>query len=1152
MSADPSSAADPMVGLAEEFAERYRRGERPALTEYTDRHPELAERIRRLFPTLVVMEEFGSVAGPDSVPPAGCEAPPRQLGEYRILREVGRGGMGVVYEAVQESLGRHVALKVLPGGNRKSPVHVERFRREARAVARLHHTNIVPVFGVGEAGGVHYYAMQFIRGQSLDSVLEELKRLGRGWTDPAGGPPPARDGERHTALGTDIARGLMTGEFPGSDAPTVTYLPDAPAGSVTAPFAHPGGDRAAASGGSDRSELTRRSDAEYARGVARVGVQAAEALAYAHGQGVLHRDIKPSNLLLDTRGTVWVTDFGLAKTAGGDELTGAGDIVGTLRYMAPERFRGESDPRSDVYGLGLTLYEMLTLRPAFDDADRPRLMDSIARSNPRAPRAINPHVPRDLETIVLKAIAKDPAHRYASAAAMAEDLGRFLRDRPILARRTTWVEHGARWCRRNPAVAGLLTVVASLLVGMVVVLAVTNARISGALEQEKQARDLLEQSLYYQWVAAAADARDQHHNARSEEFLGRCPPRLRGWEWHYLKRRPFATIPVQTHGDSVIQAMAYTPDGRLSAVGDRNGLVAVRDARSGREVLAPFRATAEFVRGLAFSPDGRYLATGGHDDRVKLWDPRTGELVREFSTGGRVVLLALKFSPDGRRLAASDQDRGIHVWDVGSADRPPPLVSADRLAIGGLEFSADGRLLAVSTEGKVTAWDITTREPTPLFDAQFHGVHSVAFSADRRLIALGSEAGLVRVLRSDPWVVLWSLEAHTGPVHGLAFGAGGDRLATCTVNMTVRLWDMGTGQEALSANFAGHSWSALAFTPDGHRLAAGTIDGTVRVLDGTPLDGPGDGGQVLTMEAHRHTVVGLAYSPDGGRIATASWDGAGVFDARSGRELLSLPVGDAQLTGIAFSRGGRLVATSGWDGVVCVFDAQTGAELYPPLRGHQAGPVYGVTFDPEDRSLVSAHHDGTVRVWDVESGRPRRVVQAHVHPVLGLAFSPDGKFLVTSGGKEHTATVWEWGPESQQAVLTLRMPASGILRSPAFSPDGRRVVAVTGPSRTVWTWDLVPGKRDVGDGKPFVIPGTGKINQATFYPDGRRVVVVSDAQVQLLDPETGEVEAVPAAHAGDIGCAVVSPDGQFLATGAGYRGRGEVRIWELARWDQKP
>jgi eukaryotic-like serine/threonine-protein kinase len=280
---DTSSDPDPLLPLAEEFAERYRRGERPTLTEYAEKYPALAQRIRRLFPTLAVMEEFGSVDGEPTGPfgPAAGSAP-RQLGEYRLLHEIGRGGMGVVYEAVQESLGRHVALKVLTAHGLLSPTQLRRFDREAKAAARLHHTNIVPVYGVGEAEGVHYYAMQFIPGRSIDGVLRELRRL------------------RHVPDAGHLDE-LTRPETP-------------PPGEESEPVVR--NEAPAASSASGLSELSGRSDVEYFRSVARVGVQAAEALAHAHAQGVLHRDIKPANLLIDTQGNVWITDFGLAKLEG--------------------------------------------------------------------------------------------------------------------------------------------------------------------------------------------------------------------------------------------------------------------------------------------------------------------------------------------------------------------------------------------------------------------------------------------------------------------------------------------------------------------------------------------------------------------------------------------------------------------------------------------------------------------------------------------------------------------------------------------------------------------------------------------------------------------------------------------------------------------
>src|SRR5262249_44897197 len=531
-----------------------------------------------------------------------------------------------------------------------------------------------------------------------------------------------------------------------------------------------------------------------------------------------------------------------------------------------------------------------------------------------------------------------------------------------------------------------------------------------------------EQTLYYQWVAQAVDARDKNRAARAEEFLDLCPHGLRGWEWHYLKRLPFATFPVLGHLEQIILRMAFSPDGGLLAVATIDGRVSVWDAQTGATVRS-FQAHKEFVRGLAFSPDGRYLATGGSDDEVKLLDLRTGKFV-SFPIGSREVLLALTFSPDGRRLAASDLERNIWVFDVDTRGKTR-LESADRLAIHGLEFSADSQhLLTVSTEGAVTAWDVAAHSAEAVFDAQFPGVHVVTFSPDRRLIALGDEHGTVRGLRADPGPVAFrDLEAHAGPIQALAFGSGGDRLATvASADTSIRLWDMRTGQEALSADFVGDRWNALAFSPDGHLLAVGGGKGKVRILDGTPLDGPLNGGEVRTLVGHDHTVAWLAYSPKGERIASASSGGTvRVWDTRSGREQ-RLPAGDAPVTSVAFAPDGRRIAAASWDGTVRVWDADTGREVYAPLRA-QAGPVYGVAFSRDGRALASAHHDGTVRVWDADTGRWRRTIPAHQNPTLGLASSPGGggEFLVSAGGKDECARVWKWDTDSQDPVLTLKL-----------------------------------------------------------------------------------------------------------------------------------
>jgi eukaryotic-like serine/threonine-protein kinase len=432
---------------------------------------------------------------------------------FIIVREIGRGGMGIVYEAEEKSLNRAVALKVLPPGALSEGKQVQRFEREAKAAARLHHTNIVPVFGVGQQDGQPYYVMQYIEGLGLNAVLGELRRLRQGKA--ADGELPSGAEETKSVHGSErqdpgglraveVAISLGNGEFgaTGKRSPEESAEIEHSGDTViVAPkFVRECNTPTDPSSlfGAGSSELSSRSRDRrgFYLSVARIGLQVAEALEYANGEGVLHRDIKPSNLLLDARGRVWLTDFGLAKMVDSEDLTHTGDFVGTLRYMAPERFRGMCDERSDVYSLGLTLYEMVALRPAFDASDRHKLIECVLHTEPPRLRKLVPTVPRDLATIIEKMIAPGPERRYATAAALADDLRRFVNGRSITARRASAAERAVRWCRRNPwvAVSLVLLVLGTALSGWQAVRATFAERTArraeaSALTQRKRAED---------------------------------------------------------------------------------------------------------------------------------------------------------------------------------------------------------------------------------------------------------------------------------------------------------------------------------------------------------------------------------------------------------------------------------------------------------------------------------------------------------------------------------------------------------------------------------------------------------------------------------------------------------------------------------------
>lgn len=510
-------------GIAEQYAEAIRNGDTPSISHYAEAHPEWAEQIHRLFPVIEMMEAKGSPVEEFSeeglleaeLKQLQSTPPLRQLGDYRIVREIGRGGMGIVFEAQQESLGRKVALKLLPRSSQFDQRRQTRFENEARASAMLHHTNIVPIFGVGIQDDTSYFVMQYIDGQPLNDVLHEISKQR---AEASSIEPPANIATE--APTSTIAHSLssLDRSCDAETLPSKTSSPD-----VTQPSTDVSTIIQSNASGVSHENI-------YWRNTARIGVQVADALSHAHSKKILHRDIKPSNLMIDQSGSAWVTDFGLAKYFESPDLTKTGEIVGTLRYMSPEQINGTTDERSDIFGLGLTLYEMAALRPAYDASNRNQLMRQVLEATPPTLRSIDRKIPRDLETIIQKCIASEPNRRYSNAGDVATDLQRFLNGEPVMARRINPIERIVKWCRRRPAVAALIAaLVVSLIVGIVGIswqwsktaeaLVLANQNLGEAKLQTKLANEEKTKTAKQAEIAKAEKARAEKHFKQARDSV---------------------------------------------------------------------------------------------------------------------------------------------------------------------------------------------------------------------------------------------------------------------------------------------------------------------------------------------------------------------------------------------------------------------------------------------------------------------------------------------------------------------------------------------------------------------------------------------------------------------------------------------------------
>jgi serine/threonine protein kinase len=1149
--------------LAEEFVRRFRAGERPSPEEYARAHPEHAAEIRELFPALVVMEELAPSDGGGSGPPeaeAAASGPGRRerVGDYHILREIGHGGMGVVYEAEQVSLGRRVALKLLslpagPGG-----ASLERFRREARAAAQLHHTNIVPVFEVGQDGGTCYYAMQLIHGQGLDEVIKELR-------DAGGKPGGPGEGPATISAAGPVAQSLLLGRF---EAPNLAASP--------APEERPGPAR------ETNSTVTRMADTElsapgtggrrYYQSVARLGVQAAEALAYAHQRGIIHRDVKPSNLLLDAAGVVWVTDFGLAKHTpltppadgadAGEDLTHTGDIIGTIRYMAPERFRGQCDARADVYGLGLTLYELLTLRPAFAGTDRLRLIEQIGRQEPPRPRALDRHIPPDLETVILRAIEKEPGRRYATAGELAADLRRYLADEPVQARRPSALYRLRKFARRNK---GLVAAAAAVALTLVVAVAAVSwkwwqaeearsqeeeakAQAEGdrdrALRAERQAR-LREAEALVSQASGIRQSRRPGQRFEALAALGKAAAigRELGQPPTWFDRPRNEAIAALALPDlHIFREFGAWPPGTVSADLSEDFELYARTTAKGGCTVRRVADDTEVARLpelgepalVGFGPR-RVLARGGFSGLFQVWD-----------VGGRRPRLRLQdrfthhwsFDPAGRRLAVPHGDGFVSVYDVATGRRLHRLKARENVQYPVVLLHPSGPFLAVMSYSSRAVWVHDLRSGAVVASAEPPwpgGNGGGAWGPDGRtlLVPQADDNTQIREYAFDPAAPalrpLRTLQTRRQGSPMLTFNPAGDRFVSRGWSDTVFLFDATSGQLLFSTpSLPVASYRSLRFDRAGRRLACTRVGdrnerlGLWSVADGREY-------RYLLPGDPAGNYNGTTVHPGGRLAAVGQSRGVALFDLETGRQVARMP--PATASSVAHFDGAGNLLTNGFNGLfrwpVRPDPAGLGRWIIgPPERLPFNKGAVEVAASRDGRVIAQAMHHGYGMgpyaggwILHPNSAAPRRVEKG---ASLGEAsVSPDGRWVAFVGhgfcAVYDSATgrrVWQ-PPEPCHALFT---PDSRWLLTDA--DGGRRYAA--------GTWERGPR---LGPGRPW---------------DATREVAVlglPNGVYRLVELATGRELARLEDQEQNTGYAVLTPDGAGLVVGAA----NGLRVWDLRR-----